>query len=176
MIHCSSATVPAHILKTIESRVLRPNYIQIRASSNRPNTVYATHKTVNNIDDVRNYKCFLKSPFDLSQQPHTLIFVDSVSLTSSISVHLDSCLPEELQGRGIVKHYHSLMSEQYLSETHQSFVDSNGPCRLLVTTSGQSVVSRCCDLLQVFLTYMTQGGGLSKCEDCVYRWPSRDNR
>ena len=68
MVHCFSVTVPPHIHKTIESRVLRPNYMQIRASSNRPNTVYAMHEVVNNIDDVRNYHQI--SVYPLQSNPH----------------------------------------------------------------------------------------------------------
>ena len=68
MVHCFSVTVSPHIHKTIESRVLHPNYMQIRASSNRPNTLYAMHEVVNNIDDVRNYHQI--SVYPLQSNPH----------------------------------------------------------------------------------------------------------
>jgi hypothetical protein len=50
-------------------------------------------------------------------------------------------LPAQYRGRGIVRHYHSGMSEKYLQQAHDSFVKKDGICRVLVTTSGQSVVS-----------------------------------
>jgi len=137
--HLFSATWPPHIRKTVESKVLRSNYISIEISSNRPNTMYATHEVVDNLANVKNYECFLTTPFDLKKQPHVLIFTDKKELATTISNHLDSCLPLEYQGKDIAMHYHSDMSTEYLQRAHASFTDPNGMCHVLVTTSGQSV-------------------------------------
>ncbi|KAF4618102.1 hypothetical protein D9613_012643 [Agrocybe pediades] len=72
-------------------------------------------------------------------QPHVLIFVDNKDLTNIIARHLDSQLPPEYRDRGVVRHYHSGMSEEYLRQTHEQFVKEDGLCRILVSTSGQSV-------------------------------------
>ena len=136
-----SATFPLHILKMIELKVLRDDYIRIQITSNRPNTMCATHKIVNSIEDPRNYECFLSKPFLLEEQPHVLIFCDDKDLTSKVSCHLNSCLPPDQRDEGIVMHYHSSMSEKYLKEAHDAFISETGNCRILVTTSGQSVVS-----------------------------------
>ena len=45
-----------------------------------------------------------------------MIFVDILPLTSSIS---DLHLAAELSGQGIIKHYHSRMSEEIPPLTHQ---------------------------------------------------------
>ena len=136
-----SATVPPHIRKTVESHILRPNYVSIRYTSNRENTMYATHPVIESIEDPRNYECFLASPFSLEQQPHVLIFVDDKNLTNIITSHLESQLPASYQNRGLIRHYHSAMSEDYLKQVHDSFVQESGSCRILVATSGESVVS-----------------------------------
>lgn len=136
-----SATFPAHILKTVESKILRPNYVSIHISSNRPNTMYATHRVVSRIEDCKNYECFLLRPFDLRSQPRVLIFFDDKDLASAVSDHLDSKLPEEYRGKGITRHYHSGMSEQYLSAAHRAFTEEDGICKILCATSGESVVS-----------------------------------
>ena len=65
-----SATFPPHILKTVTKKILRPDHISIQVSSNRANTVYATHQVYGSIEDVRNYECFISEPFDFSKQPH----------------------------------------------------------------------------------------------------------
>ena len=109
-----SATFPRHILRTVEKKILKPDYVSIRLTSNRPNTIYATHQVHGSIEDLQNYECFLTKPFDFHSQPHVLIFVDNKDLTSKIARHLDASLPPEYRGRGIVKHYHSVMSEDYL--------------------------------------------------------------
>ena len=44
------------------------------------------------------------------------------------------------RGQGIVMHYHSQMSEHYLQSTHNTFTTPDGKYRILVSTSGQSVV------------------------------------
>lgn len=135
-----SMTFPTYILKAVETKVLRPNYISIHITSNRPNTMYATHCVENKIDDPRNYECFLTTPFDLNTQPRVLIFVDDKDLTNTVASHLDHCLPENYQGKGFVRHYHSGMSQDYLQQAHEAFTNDDGICCILVTTSGQSMV------------------------------------
>ena len=142
-----SATYPAHMLKTVESKILRPNYVSIRISSNRPNTMYATHRVVSKIEELRNYDCFLLNPFDLVSQPCVLIFFDDMDLAASVSNYLDSKLPQEDRGKGIVRHYHSGMSEQYLRVVHESFTQEDGLCKILCAMSGESVVSLCVRLI-----------------------------
>ena len=138
-----SATVTApHILRTVELKLLRPTYVFIHLTSNRPNTMYATHEVKKNIDELSNYDCFLMKPYILEAQPRVLIFVDNKDLACRISNYLDSCLPKELRKKNIVMHYHSQMSEEYLMFAHKCFTQINGPCRIMVATSGQSVV-RC---------------------------------
>ncbi|KAH9069630.1 P-loop containing nucleoside triphosphate hydrolase protein [Lactarius deliciosus] len=134
-----SATFPPHIRATVEKKLLRPGYDAIHITSNRPNTVYATHEVINNINDLQNYECFLMSPFSMRSQPRVLIFVDKKELACQIATHLDSCLPVEYRDKGIVRHYHSTMSQRYLQLTHSAFMESTGTCRILVATSGQSV-------------------------------------
>ena len=121
-----SAMIPPHIRKTVESHILRPNYISIRYSSNRENTMYATHPVIGSIEDLRNYECFLASPFSPEKQPHILIFVDDKNLTNEITLHLESCLPTQYQ--------------------------KDGSCRILGATSGESVVSY---LLIIFPAHLT---------------------
>lgn len=137
-----SATFPPHILKAVENQVMRPNYVYIHTSSNRPNITYATHEVIDTIEDPRNYECFLMNPkdFNMNEQPHVLIFVDDTKLTEKISSHLETCLPVQYRGKNIVRHYHSKMSTAYLQQAHDSFTAPDGFCRILVTTSGESVV------------------------------------
>lgn len=135
-----SATFPPHIRATVEKKLLRPGYIAIHITSNRPNTVYVAHEVLNNIEDFQNYECFLASPFSLDSQPRVLIFVDKKELACRIAAYLDARLPAEYQDHGVVRHYHSMMSQKYLQTAHEAFTTSSGNCRILVATSGQSVV------------------------------------
>ena len=98
------------------------------------------------IDELRNYECFLllAKDFSLEAQPRVLIFVDNRNLCSRIARHLRLLLPEDRRDLGIVRHYHSLMSEQYLQRAHKDFTDPDGPSRIMIATANQSVV---CELI-----------------------------
>ncbi|KAF8257378.1 P-loop containing nucleoside triphosphate hydrolase protein, partial [Lactarius quietus] len=100
-----------------ELRALLPRRVQWA-----PNTTYATHQVVNNIDDMRNYECFLSSPFSLESQSRILIFVDKKELACHISAHLDSLFRSNSSSRLLCSHVQPLHN-----------------CRILVATSGQSV-------------------------------------
>ncbi len=78
----------------------------------------------------------------MESQPRVLVFVDNRELACQIAAHLDSCLPVGYQDKGIVRHYHSKMSQGYLQLAHEDFSESTGTCRVLVATLGQSVVRR----------------------------------
>jgi superfamily II DNA/RNA helicase len=95
---------------------------------------------INNIEDLQNYQCFLASPFVLEKQPRVLIFVDNKALAMRIAHFLDSLLPPQFQKKGVVLHYHSVMSEKYLKRSHDAFTTSTGVCQIMVATSAQSVV------------------------------------
>ena len=117
------------------------NYVCICISSNRPNTMYATHCVVSSIEEPRNYECFLLQPFNFASHPRVVIFFDNIELASTIAAHLDGKLLEEFHGKGIVLHYHIGMSEQYLRAAHSAFTEEAGSCKILCTTSGESVMS-----------------------------------
>ncbi|KAF8221223.1 hypothetical protein L208DRAFT_1329412, partial [Tricholoma matsutake] len=133
-----SATFPPHILKTIKTKILRPNYASIQVSANRPNTIYATHQVVTSLETPQNYDCFLMTLFDLASQPHVLIFFDDTDLASKIVEHLDKLLPMQYRDQGAVQHYHSGMSEIYLQCAHLAFTEQDGICKVLCATSGES--------------------------------------
>jgi len=137
---CLLGNPPTSYLEDRNRETLKHNYIPIRVTSNRRNTIYATHQVHGSIEDTQNYQRFITEPFDLQKQPHVLIFVDDKNLTMKIARHFDTCLPILYRGRGIIK-YISGMSEAYLQQTHESFVSKDGMCRILIATSGESVVS-----------------------------------
>ncbi|PPR05782.1 hypothetical protein CVT26_010156 [Gymnopilus dilepis] len=134
-----SATFTSLALRSVQDKIMRSNHVFIRVTSNRPNTIYAKHQVVGSIDDLRNYQCFLMSPYHPGLQPRVLIFVDNKRLAACIADFLDSCLPPAMQDTGVVVHYHSKMSVKYLKGAHDSFVHPNGSCRIMVATSAQSV-------------------------------------
>lgn len=142
--HLYSATFPPHILQFVQSQLLSTDHVYIHLTSNRPNIIYSTHLVEDSVETVENYQCFLVSPFDITTQPHVLIFVNITDHAGAIQQHLDSCLPlVHRKGHrkfGVVMYYHSEMSPTYLTDTHNDFVSPTGTCRILIATSSQSVV------------------------------------
>ena len=49
-------------------------------------------------------------------------------------------LPNDLQKKGIVMHYHGGMSKDYLTQVYEDFIEPNGCCRILHATEGMSTV------------------------------------
>ncbi|KAJ7580880.1 P-loop containing nucleoside triphosphate hydrolase protein [Mycena floridula] len=133
-----TATAPLYMVKSIESRVLRPNYISIHVTSNRRNTMYASHCVIGSLKDYNNYLCFLRHPFNLETQPWVIIFIENSEQTVDLARFLDRSLPFEYRNKGIIKHYHSSMSSGYLNLTHEAFISEAGQCKVLVTTSAES--------------------------------------
>ncbi|KAF9260045.1 hypothetical protein L218DRAFT_624754 [Marasmius fiardii PR-910] len=105
-----SATAPPHVMSTIERSFLKPDYKMLQYSLNRANLIYAIHCVVKSLSVLENYECFLTKPFDFDQQPSVLPFFDSSELAKAVANHLEGLLPPSWQGRGVVKHYHSMMS------------------------------------------------------------------
>ncbi|KAF8223802.1 hypothetical protein L208DRAFT_1000576, partial [Tricholoma matsutake] len=134
-----SVTLLPHILKTVEAKIPCPMYITINSSSNQLNTTYATHQLASCLEDSKNYECFLTKPVDLSAQPCILIFFDNKTLASNVVKHPDKQLPTEYQSTGIVRHYHSGMSDAYLQMVHTAFTECEGQCKTLCVTSGESM-------------------------------------
>lgn len=68
-----------------------------------------------------------------------LIFFDNKLLASDVAKHLNSQLPPEYCGTGVVRHYHGRMSSAYLETVHTAFTEEDGRCKIMCATSGESV-------------------------------------
>lgn len=74
--------------------------------------------------------------------PKTLIFHDCKQEATDAARYNDGRLPPHLRNQGIVKHYHSDMSVEYLEKTFHDFGSPDGKCRILHATAGASTVSQ----------------------------------
>ncbi|KAF9259947.1 hypothetical protein L218DRAFT_1055501 [Marasmius fiardii PR-910] len=90
--HALTATAPPHIYDHILSAVLKPDHSLVQHTSNRPNTIYATHKTPGTIDDTFNYDMFLKftddGHYDFNSQPQIILFFDNKNLCKKVQKYL----------------------------------------------------------------------------------------
>ncbi|KAF8119145.1 P-loop containing nucleoside triphosphate hydrolase protein [Boletus edulis] len=135
-----SATLPRHILAAVKEQLLMSSdCLEIKLSSNRPNITYATLPLVGSLRNFHNFDVLLPHEFHPPMAiPKTLIFHDCKQDATNAAAYVDARLPHNLQNLGIVKHYHSDMSPEYLQQTFEDFSSPNGTCRILHATAGAS--------------------------------------
>ena len=139
-----SGTQPKHIKKTIIEHLLldEENLCHIKLSSNRPNTVYATHPIVGELSDFRNLDFLVPEPYPADfQLPKTLVFHDNIEECAAAASYINDRLPKALRSKGTVKHYHGGMSKHYLTEVYEEFCKLDSGCRILHATEVSTVCS-----------------------------------
>lgn len=139
-----SGTQPEHIKKVIIKHLLfdEEKLCSIKLSSNRPNTVYATHPIVGNLSDFRNLDFLVPDPYPSDLRlPKALVFHDNTDECTAAAAHLNNRLPKELRNKGMVKDYHGGMSKRYLTQVYEEFTKPDSSCRILHATQGASMVA-----------------------------------
>jgi len=138
-----SGTQPDHIKKKIIEHLLfnEKTLSSIKLSSNRPNMAYAIHPIVGMLSDFRNLDFLVPDPYpDGFQLPKTLVFHDNVDQCTAAVVYLNDRLPQPLHSKGLIRHYHGIMSKEYLTLVYDDFRQLDGVCRILHATEGASTV------------------------------------
>ncbi|KAG9310628.1 hypothetical protein JVU11DRAFT_9196 [Chiua virens] len=114
------------------------NCLEINLSTNRPNITYATVPLVGGLRNFRNFDLLIPQLHPPMSIPKTLVFHDCKQDAADATAYVNAKLPNDLQNRGIVKHYHSDMSLEYLQQTFEDFSSPDGTCRILHATAGAS--------------------------------------
>ena len=138
-----SGTQPAHIKKTITEHLLfdQEKLCSIELTSNRPNTMYATHPIVGGLSDFRNLEFLVPDPSLTDfQLPKALVFHDNLDECTAATLYLNDRLPKPLRNKGLVQYYHGGMSQGYLTLVYDDFKKEDGICRILHATEGASTV------------------------------------
>ncbi|KAH9070707.1 P-loop containing nucleoside triphosphate hydrolase protein, partial [Lactarius deliciosus] len=129
-----SGTQPPHIKAAIIKSLLfdESRLSSVELMSNRPNTVYATHPIIGELSDFRNLDFVIPVPYPAGWKlPKTLVFHDSVDQAGEAAMYHTKRLPEDLQKKGLVMHYHGGMSKEYLTKVYEDFSKPDGHCRVL---------------------------------------------
>jgi superfamily II DNA helicase RecQ len=151
-----SGTLPRHIINCITDKLLfQSDYVPIHLSLNRPNITYATHPISGSLSNFRNLQFLIPEhgdqPFDPKLIPKTIIFFDNLQEAASAANYLNSLFPETMGHMRIARHYHSVMSADYLEKMFQDFASPDGVTRILCATSGASTV--CVKFLYIFICF-----------------------
>ncbi|KAK7016068.1 II DNA helicase [Favolaschia claudopus] len=133
-----SGTLPPHIKSAVVDHLnFDPaTFLSLKLSTNRPNILFATHRIVGSITDLRNLDFLVDIPF--TRIVKTIVYHDDTQRTADAADHQDKRLPERLRNTGVVRHYHGGMSKQYLQEVFDDFRDPSGTCKILHATEGAS--------------------------------------
>jgi len=120
----TSSTQPSHIKKIIVDNLLldEDTTHSIKLSSNRANIIYATHPIVGKLTDFRNLNFLIPQPFPKDcRVKKTIVFHDSINNAATAAGHHQQQLSDSPECKGLVKHYHSVMSKKFLTDTFDDF-------------------------------------------------------
>jgi superfamily II DNA helicase RecQ len=109
-----SATIPPHIRQCIIASLGfdSDRMIDIRLTTNRPNTVYWTHPIRDSLTNFSNLDFLVPSGVteeDVKNMKPILIFYDSKSGSRELAHYLNSRFPENLRYPRQARHYNSYM-------------------------------------------------------------------
>ncbi|KAF7337279.1 P-loop containing nucleoside triphosphate hydrolase protein [Mycena sanguinolenta] len=137
-IQALSGTLPPHIKAAVIDHLnFDPaTFLSLKLSSNRPNIIYCTHRIVGSLSDFRNLDFLVSIPF--TRLLKVVIYHDDTQQCSDAANYTDNRLPLHLRKTGIVRHYHSGMSKEYLKQVFDDFSNPNGVCKILHATEGVS--------------------------------------
>ncbi|KAJ7703578.1 hypothetical protein B0H17DRAFT_912077, partial [Mycena rosella] len=112
-----SGTLPPHIKSAVISHLnYNPKtYVSLKLSSNRPNTIYATHKVVGSLKDFRNLDFLVPTVLKI------IVFHDDTQQCADAASYLNERLPSDLRASGLIRHYHGGMSKEYLTQVFDDF-------------------------------------------------------
>ncbi|KAG1891422.1 P-loop containing nucleoside triphosphate hydrolase protein [Suillus subluteus] len=135
-----SATLPPYILSAVKHELLIPSdNLSLTLSTNRPNITYAVTPLIGGPRNFHNFDCLIPLNYAIPMIiPKTLIFHDNELEAVNAAAYNNSRLPKALQNHGVVKHYHSNMSPEYLQQTYEDFASDNGSCRILHATAAST--------------------------------------
>jgi len=143
VVQALSGTQPSHIKKIIVDNLLldEDTTHSIKLSSNRANIIYATHPIVGKLTDFRNLNFLIPQPFPKDcRVKKTIVFHNSINNAATAAGHHQRQLSESPECKGLVKHYHSVMSKKFLTDTFDDFRRPDGKCRILHATEGAATV------------------------------------
>jgi superfamily II DNA helicase RecQ len=141
-----SGTLPKHIKKVVKERLQLDNdtLCNIKLSCNRPNITYAIHEVVGNLSDYQNLDFILSEETGLRVEGRIrkkgIVFHDSVEGAIAAKHFQESKLPVERRGTGVIRHFNSVMSEEYLQKVYNDCWNPDGVCEILHATEAASTV------------------------------------
>ncbi|KAJ7025234.1 P-loop containing nucleoside triphosphate hydrolase protein [Mycena alexandri] len=120
-IQALSGTLPPHIKSAVITHLnFDPkSLVSLKLSSNRPNTIYATHRIVGGLKDFRNLDFLISIPFKPLLK--VIVFHDDTEQCAAAAAYGDKQLPVELRNSGVIRHYHGGMSKEYLTRVFNDF-------------------------------------------------------
>jgi superfamily II DNA/RNA helicase len=139
-----SATLPPHIRQCVLDNMYRGDsstVIDISRTLNRRNTMYCMRQLDGALTDFSNLDFLIPqnaTEDDVKSMKQVLIFYDDVSNAQPLADYLNKRFPSSVHGERPVRHYHSLMSKDYLLRTFDGF--ATGEFKILIATDGASTV------------------------------------
>ncbi|KAF8995196.1 P-loop containing nucleoside triphosphate hydrolase protein [Cyathus striatus] len=138
-----SGTLPQHIKGVVMQHLQFDDnrLYSIKLSCNCSNIAYATHEIIDQPSNYHNLDFILPNALPLGttgRRQKGIVFHDSIESAIGAKNFQEWQLVPDLQGKGLIKTFFSLMSDEYLKETYDDFKDPNGRCLILHATEAAS--------------------------------------
>jgi hypothetical protein len=102
--------------------------------------MHATQPIIGTLHDFGNLSFLIPKNFHPPMQiPPMLVFHDNKINASDAATFLDNLLPPGLCGTGLLQHYHSVMSAEYLKKVYREFTGPDPSGIIHTMLSMQSV-------------------------------------
>jgi superfamily II DNA helicase RecQ len=138
-----SATLTRHSKAVaVQTLRLRPNFLEIRQTVNRPNLIYARVRLKGRPKAYDNMNWLVPLGFDEIYPEKILIFVDTEQEAQGVAHCMNSCFSPRMQYPPSAGHYHAGMSGKYLQNAHTKYEDPSPENRfkILVATKSAALV------------------------------------
>lgn len=139
--------MPPHIKTIVKHHLLLndPDRLYtVEISGNRPNVIPITLAIAGETSNWHNLDFILSDDTGSTRPGRTrrkcIVFHDRVEDAVAAKNFQDASLPPELRRKGVIRHYNSLMSDEYLNSTYDDFRDPDGRCEILHATEAASTV------------------------------------
>lgn len=136
-----SATLPMRVRDDVLRKLqFGEDYVSIDIGNDRPNVsiviraIQEHMKTYSDLDFVLGDDS--KQPSDIQRG---FIYADDIGVGVGIEDHLDSLLPENLRGAGLIRPYNAAHGKEYLMDVMALF--RSGDVRILICTDAAGMVS-----------------------------------
>ncbi|THV07053.1 P-loop containing nucleoside triphosphate hydrolase protein [Dendrothele bispora CBS 962.96] len=144
-----SATLPPRVREDILAKLhfstKTDGFVDINLGNDRPNVSLVVRAIQHPMNTYQDLNFVIPGQIDrVSQIPKTFIYADNVSVGVEMEDHLETLLPENLRGKGLIRPYNAGYSQKYRNAVMKQF--RAGRVRVLICTDAAGMGCNIADI------------------------------